>query len=283
MTGSVFFKSMGLYKVIRGYDYRIDKFKAFIIEVKTCFFNGITPFSTGGQPFQVYELKKYGIGYIKGASIELVNFVTYQLALVIIGFIVLLINTKLNLFSSLNINKYLYIGFIINTVIMFILFFISYAKKLTKKITVFVIKLLSNLNIIKDEKSVLNNIDDKLDEFHKATYFYKHRKKEFFFSFLYHFIELSLLYTIPLFAFYSINSNNINLIESISCTAYVMVIGSFVPIPGGSGGIEYIYTQLFGVFAPSSIVSTSLIIYRSISYYIPMLVGGILFNMKERR
>ena len=283
MTLAIYFRGLGLFYIIKGYDYRVSRLKTFIIEVKTCFFNGITPFSTGGQPFQLYELKKEGINLAKGASIELVHFVTYQLALVIIGLIVLLLNTKLHIFINDSfLENFLIIGFIINTLIMIILLFISYAKKITKKIVLFFINILSKVKIIKNKKTILNNIDDKLDEFHKATYFYNYRKKEFILSFFGHFIELTLLYIIPLFAFYSVNDfTSLTFIDSFSSTAFTMIMGSFVPIPGGSGGMEYVYTRLFSNFASSSIVSSTLIIWRSISYYIPMLIGGILFNLKE--
>ena len=108
--------------IVRGYiNYKItgDREKLSIREaikhnIIVQFFNGITPFSTGGQPFQLYELKKEGINLAKGASIELVHFVTYQLALVILGFIVLIINTKVNVFKGdTSFEKFLIIGFII--------------------------------------------------------------------------------------------------------------------------------------------------------------------------
>ena len=279
MTFLMLFRGLGLYRVARGYDIKLSIWEAFIMEIKTSFFNGITPFSTGGQPFQIYAFKKKGISIAKGASVELVNFVTYQLALVIIGFIVLIINSKYKIIN--NMGRFLAIGFFVNTVIMLGLLFISYARKTTKKICIFFINLLSKLKVIKDKERILDNIDDRLGEFHKATNFYKNKKKDFLLSFLYHFMELACLYTIPLFAFYAVNTTSVSFIECFSATAYTMVIGSFVPIPGGSGGMEYVYTRLFSNFASSSIVSTTLIIWRSISYYIPMLIGGILFNLKE--
>ena len=48
------------------------------------FFNGITPFSTGGQPFQVYSFRRKGIRISDSTSILLYNFLCYQLALNIV-------------------------------------------------------------------------------------------------------------------------------------------------------------------------------------------------------
>ncbi len=57
----------------------------------TQFFNGITPFSTGGQPFQIYVLSKkkdLHISSVTSASIH--NFIMYQIVLVMMGIFALI-------------------------------------------------------------------------------------------------------------------------------------------------------------------------------------------------
>ena len=80
---------------LRGYiTYRTvdNKEKFSLIEairhnVITQFFNGITPFSTGGQPMEIYMLTGHGISANKGTMIILQNFIFYQVALVLFGII----------------------------------------------------------------------------------------------------------------------------------------------------------------------------------------------------
>ena len=40
----------------------------------TQFFNGITPFSTGGQPMEVYMLTEHNISVAKATSVTIINF-----------------------------------------------------------------------------------------------------------------------------------------------------------------------------------------------------------------
>lgn len=42
------------------------------------FFNGITPFSTGGQPMEIYMLKEHIVSYTKATNIIIQNFIFYQ-------------------------------------------------------------------------------------------------------------------------------------------------------------------------------------------------------------
>ena len=47
-----------------------DAFQHMII---TQFFNGITPFSTGGQPMEIYMLKNHGFRYTKATNVIMQN------------------------------------------------------------------------------------------------------------------------------------------------------------------------------------------------------------------
>ena len=75
--------------------------------------------------------------------------------------------------------------------------------------------------------------------------------------------------------------SNVNLLTTIVSSAYVMVIGAFVPIPGASGGIEYGFLQFFGTFIQGPVLSAVLLLWRFITYYLPMLLGGILLSLRK--
>ena len=60
-----------------------------------------------------------------------------------------------------------------------------------------------------------------------------------------------------------------------------MLIGSFVPIPGGSGGLEYGFVKFFGVFIAGAKLSSIMLVWRILTYYLGMIVGAIFLNVKE--
>ena len=69
---------------------------------------------------------------------------------------------------------------------------------------------------------------------------------------------------------------------SIVACSYVMLIGSFVPIPGGTGGIEYGFTKFYGNFVTGSTLSVIMILWRAITYYFGLILGAIVVNIKEK-
>ena len=71
-------------------------------------------------------------------------------------------------------------------------------------------------------------------------------------------------------------------LTAIVASAYTLIIGSFVPIPGGTGGIEYGFLRFFGTFNTGATLSAILLIWRFITYYLGMILGGILFSTEKK-
>lgn len=249
----------------------------------TQFFNGITPFSTGGQPMEVYMIAEHNIKVSKATSVTLENFIFYQTALVIYGVIAVVCNLTFNLFPKVALLKHLVLlGFIINSLVAVGLYAIMLSKTVTKKISNTIIKLLGKLKIIKDTSKAKASWQEKLEEFHYISKDLLKRKKTFIFGILINLFSLTCLYIIPLFIMYGLHDfTSLNPMSAITSSAYVLLIGSFVPIPGASGGIEYGFIKFFGNFMPVVILNSLLITWRFITYYLGMILGGFLFSTEK--
>ena len=100
------------------------------------FFNGITPFSTGGQPMEIYMLTEHDIPVTKATNQTIQSFIFYQIALVICGILAVLYNLFYRIFPKIKILQHLVLlGFAINIFVVIILLLISYSKHITNKIS----------------------------------------------------------------------------------------------------------------------------------------------------
>ena len=102
---------------------------AFCISGSEFFFNAITPFSSGGQPFQAYALKRKGMGLSDSTSVLLINFISYQICLNAVGltFIILYYNKT---FANIgNYIGFLIAGFTINMIILVLLLLLGLSLK----------------------------------------------------------------------------------------------------------------------------------------------------------
>ena len=263
-----------------------DKFKyknAFQLTLRTQFFNAITPFATGGQPYQIYYLKQCGINYAASTGVVLQNFIVYQIALVTLGLVALFCNKVFHIFHKVYIlQKLIALGFIINTLVIVVMFLVAFDKKINKKLINLGIIVLTKLHIVKNKEAQIKKWDESINNFHENAKILLKDKLSFVGNIVYNFIALCCLYLIPFFLLLAIGKNDvINPGIAIVTSAYIMIIGSFVPIPGATGGLEYGFVQFYGNFITGPVLSATMLVWRFITYYFGLIVGAIAINVRR--
>lgn len=278
--------SLGHYYIIKANNGKVSYLKCFQINLMILFFHGVTPFAGGGQPMEIYFLHKEGISVTKATNITLQNFIVYQIALILTGLFALIYNRIFNVFPNDNLIKYLVVlGFLINTLVLVVTFILSFGKKTNKFIIEKGIHFLTKIKIIKDEQKVQDKCQKYLQSFHDNAMELKKNKKIVAFTVLINILGLITLYSMPYPILRGMNVN-INILKVVTAIAYVMIIGSFVPIPGGTGGIEYSFIFFFQYLISGSILHAAMLVWRLISYYLGMIFGAIalsLYRKKEKK
>lgn len=251
--------------------------------LRTQFFNAVTPFATGGQPYQIIYLKQAGLSYIQSTGVVLENFIVYQIALVLLGIVALISNKIFHIFTKVYLlQKLIALGFIINALVIIVMFLVAFSKKLNKFFITLGINILTKLHIVKNKEEKLKKWDKAINDFHEGAKTLLEDKKTFIFNIICNFLALACLYLVPLFILYSMGDfNSFTSGVAIVTSAYVMLIGSFVPIPGGSGGLEYGFLEFYGNFITGSSLSAMMLVWRFITYYFGMIVGAIALNIKK--
>ena len=244
------------------------------------FFNGITPFSTGGQPMEIYMLTEHDISLANATSQTIQSFIFYQIALVICGVFAVIYNFIFHIFPKVKMLQHLVIiGFIINIAVAVGLLLISSSKGIAKKISNVTIKIAKKFKKEVDEEEIRS----KFNDFHECGKALRKRKNLFVVGITLNIVSLLCLYSVPLFILYSMGDfSSLTMIDTITSSAYVYLIGAFVPIPGGSGGIEYGFTQFYGNFIPLAKISAVLLLWRFITYYLGMIIGGLMFDLEKK-
>ena len=280
-----FLKTLPLYCFTRSHKKSFTYKSAVILLLRTQFVNAITPFATGGQPYQVYYLNKEGVRSSTSTSIILENFIVYQIALVFLGIIAMVCNFFMHIFPHNDLLTHLItLGFIINTVVIIVSFMVAFGKKVSKKILHIGISILSKLKLVKDREKKLEKWNESITNFHNSAKVLMEDKKLFFSMIIVNLVALSILYMIPVFVLYAAgNFTSVNVGLAIITSAYVMLIGSFVPIPGGTGGLEYGFIKFYGFFISGSLLSATMLIWRFITYYFGLIIGGIVFNINVKK
>lgn len=271
------------YYIIHANDEHVPFLRIFQINLIILFFHAVTPFAGGGQPMEVYYLHNENIKVTKATNITLQNFIVYQISLVGFGIFALLYNMYYNLFPSTHlIKKLVILGFVINFLVLFVTFILSFGTKITSFISKYGIKLLYKLKIIKDEEKTKQSFQEYLINFHDNALKLKNKKKYVALTIAINIIALLTLYSMPYVIAKGL-SVNMHYMNAIIATAYIMIIGAFVPIPGGTGGIEYAFIFFYKYFVTGSVVNAIMLLWRFISYYLGIIFGAISLSLYRKK
>ena len=164
----------------------------------TQFFNGVTPFATGGEPMQVYMLTKSGVKVANATNIIIQEFIMYQIALIFIGVLALGLNFKFNVCTvSPVLGNLIVLGFIINIIIGLILLFVSFSKSFSKFLVNICLKIGIKLRLIKDVEKTTESWNEKLEDYNESGTMLRNNKTLFLTCVFINFISLLVFYLIP--------------------------------------------------------------------------------------
>ena len=282
---NIFFQSLSQYRFLKEVkpDYKFSS--CFKLMCMAMFFNAITPFSTGGQPFEMYLLSKEGIKVSDSFNALLQNFITYQFGLILTSTVVIILNLIFKIIpDSLLLEKIVLIGYFVNVIVMAAIIFISRAKKANTKIFSKIFNFIFSFKFIKNKEEKKASFLKYLDDFYNSTAIMKNNKKNTILSFIYNLMGLWILYIIPVFVFYAFGHFKLSFTESFISSSFTYLIGSFVPIPGATGGLEYGFMDFFKIYiADGAMLSAGMLLWRLITYYFSMVLGGIVLITYRRK
>lgn len=272
------FESLSLYMISNALNKKLNFKNALQISMVGQLFNCITPFSSGGQPIQAYYMVKYGMNIGEASCVLLGKFIVFQTVLTLYSLFVLIFRFKFFIDNVSNFAYLVIIGFMINLIVVVCLTGIGFFPVLTKKFIFRIINILSHFKIIKEENKILENINLEIDNFYNGFLFLKQNIKTMVKTTVVIILQLTIFFIIPYFICLSLNATNTDLFTVISSSAFVLMISSFIPLPGASGGAESSFYLFFGIFFKNSgTIGIAILIWRIITFYIPILIG-ILFS-----
>ena len=265
-------------KINSNYSYK----KTLELNLMTKFFNGITPFSLGGQPLQVYELSKSKVRVTEALLVIVENFIVLQISMTIMSVVFLGVCLNAGLIPNRLLWILTIIGIFITLLSLFMAIFMCVKINFAKKLGKWFIKVLNKIHIIKNKDESYLMWTNKCDEYHTCFKILLKDKTFIIKCVLLNIIYMIIFCMLPFLTFKALNINvDVNIFYSIVLACFVYLSASFIPIPGAAIGMEYAFINYFKMIVVDSLVMPGVLLWRLVSYYIPMILGGILFNIKD--
>ena len=251
------------------------------------FFSGITPSSTGGQFAQAYIFKKQGIRISDGASILWADFIVYQTTMM--GYVTLLFLLRYTHYMSMiggPLLLLILVGYIINLCVIGVLWTMALFPKMYVKLRNLCVRILAKIHIVKNKEKTLASWSTQVTAFTEEIKKLKNEKKIILQTVLWNIVRMTIQFMLPWFIANALGYR-LGLDHFVDCLAlssFVLMANAFIPIPGASGGTEFVFTQLYGyLIADSAITSGVMILWRFSTYHMVMLVGAVIFVYLKQR
>ena len=238
------------------------------------YYDSITPAAIGGQPFQIYYMRKNSnLPDGVSTSIPVFGMISGQIGFIIIAAICFL-------FGSLSINNAVLIG----TACFGLLFYAfwpvtvmiaTFLPKATAELINIVVKFLHKIHLVKNRKATIAKVEYEVNEYAKCVRKILKTKGLFLKT-----VSLSvafhiLISMIPFFVLTAFGGD----VDFLPCFVTTVAVTSavyFIPTPGNAGAAEGTFFVVFSALS-SGYIFWAMLVWRFFSYYIYIVMGPIIY------
>lgn len=266
-------ESIIIWSMMRSSGIQLKKRTCFLFSSVGFFFSCITPSASGGQPMQIYYMKKEKISIPVSTVILMIVTITYKLVLVVIGI-------GIAIFGRGFLHKYLegilpvfYLGLALNIFCVTFMTILVFHPLLAKAIMVKGMKLLERLHLVKKKDGRLKKLEDSMDTYRNTAAYLKNNPFVIVKVIGITFIQRMALFAVTWFVYQAFGLHGTGFWEILFLQAVISVSVDMLPLPGGMGISETLFLNIFspvfgGLLLPGMVLS------RGLGYYGELLISA---------
>ncbi|MBR3115981.1 flippase-like domain-containing protein [Candidatus Saccharibacteria bacterium] len=238
------------------------------------YYDNITPAAIGGQPFQIYYMRKNSkLSHGASTSVPIFGMISGQ-----IGFIIIAVFCFL--FGSLTINNAVLIGTACFGLLFYafwpvIVMIATFLPKATTELISIIVKFLAKIHIVKNKKETIQKAEYEVNEYAKCVRRILQTKGLFIKTIVLSVVFHVLISMIPFFVLTAFGGQ----VDFLPCFVTTVAVTSavyFVPTPGNAGAAEGTFYIVFSALS-SGYIFWAMLVWRFFSYYIYVIMGPIIY------
>lgn len=242
------------------------------------FFSSITPSSTGGQPMQLYAMKKDGIDLSHGSLALLMELASFQAMAFLFELFAVAMIPVLGISLPVTIKILIIAGFIMNAAFVAFLLVVIFSERMGQRIFGLVKKILPRLPFVKEETKSqwIRKMEEGLLEFHACALLMKEHKKAIAKMCIISAGQIICWFGVPYMVYLALGYQGSSFLHIFVLQILIYMSSSLLPLPGAMGISEYAFLQLFGSIYSGSSMTAAVLLSRGISFYFLLALSGIM-------
>lgn len=241
------------------------------------FFSYITPSSTGGQPMQMYHMKKDKIKIGYSTLIMLLITIAYKSVLILmaLGFMMFNFGTVEQYAGDM---KWLIVlGFVLNLSFIALLLLVFLKPIWARALGIKTVGLLSKLRVIKrkNKDKYTEKVIRICDTYAMGTDYIKKNLAVVFKIFVLTALQRICLFSVTWIVYKAYGLSGTSFIDILTLQIIIAVAVEMLPLPGAAGISEGCFLLTFTEIFGEELVKPALLINRGITFYLILLIGAV--------
>ena len=267
-------ESIIIWYMMRSFGIRIKRRICFLFSSVGFFFSCITPSASGGQPMQIYFMKKEKIPIPVSTVILMVVTIAYKLVLVLIGLGILI-------FGRGFLHRYLqgilpvyYLGLGLNVFCVGFMTILVFHPVMAERMLLKGLEILERMRLMKRKEERRQKLRASMETYRETAAYLKEHKKVLIHVMLITFAQRMALFAVTWFVYLALQRHGTSPADVIFLQAVISVSVDMLPLPGGMGISETLFLKIFSpVF--QSVLLPAMVLSRGLGYYSQLLISAL--------
>lgn len=251
------------------------------VEASGIFFGNLTPMMMGSTPAQIYRLTKAGQNVGEAGAIQFTRFIVYQFGLVLWGAILMLARMPFFAKQYGDITLLCVFSFGGHVLILLAIFAIALMPGMVIRFAHWGIGVLERVGVSRERTDAWHAfVDAEIHSFSDKFRLAAGHVKSMGLTVLITMAQLAFFYLVPYFLMLAFGHHDVDFFSVMAASAFVQLLSSAVPLPGGTGGAEGGFALFLGHFYGSA-ATAGYLLWRLITFIAPTILAAPLLGLKS--
>ena len=272
VVGFIESESLIIYYMMKVLGENVKLTHCFLYSFVGFFFSLITPSATGGQPAQLYFMKKDKLSLPTSTMVLLIVTITYKLVLVVLGILVMILRPEPVWELLKPIYGWCYLGIFLNVVCVFGMLILVFHPTLASRIVLFCVRLFDRM--FKTDNG--ERLERAMEKYRNAAEFFYKNIRVIINVFLITCVQRFLLFAVTYLVYKSFMLNFTSAGVVITLQGMISVAVDMLPLPGGLGISEKLFKDIFVQVCTKKYTLPVMIVSRGLSFYVQLGISAVM-------
>lgn len=268
-------ESVIIYYMMRTIRQKVKLTHCFLYSFVGFFFSCITPSATGGQPAQIYYMRKDKLPIPVSTLVLMIVTITYKLVLVVLGLGVVLFRPPEVMKLLQPALGWCYLGVALNVFCVAFMMILVFHPTMAKNMLLSMVRGLGRIHLIKRVEHYEEKIGHAMQQYQDVAGYFRTHKLVVGNVFVITVVQRLLLFFVTYLVYRSFGLHGTGMVTIVALQGMISVAVDMLPLPGGMGISEKLFLMMF-VPVFGSITLPGMVVSRGLSYYTELIISAIL-------